>query len=57
VKYQRKEHRKAHVRKRRELLRLNDISPAPAFSAYHRHLIEKTKAEMTGFQFQPRKRG
>jgi hypothetical protein len=57
VKYQRKEHRKAHARRATKLRGIMKTRAAPAFAEYHRGLIEKAKAEMTGFQFQPRNRG
>lgn len=56
VKYQRNEYRKLIKRQTRQLQALVSVRPAPAFAAYHRDQIEKMKAAMTGFKFQPRRK-
>jgi hypothetical protein len=57
VKHQRQEHRKKFAKELRVLWNLQRIRVAAAFLEYHRSIIEKHKAQMTGFQFQPRNRG
>jgi hypothetical protein len=57
VKHQRKEHRKKFAKELRVLWNLQRIRVAAAFLEYHRSIVEKHKASMTGFQFQPRNRG